>query len=84
MSALKEWLKNPSDVSYTGIYDNHDDLHQYQFMMGQEQLQTMIDIAKKTKANKLTLWYGWYARVKKHHYITIRYQSTERFTTLQI
>jgi len=46
MTALKEWLNNPSDVSYTGIYNNHEDLHKYQFMMNQEQLQVMIDIAK--------------------------------------
>jgi len=57
MSALKEWLKNPSDVSYTGIYNNHEDLHQYQFMMGQEQLQAMIDIAKdKSKQVNPMVW----------------------------
>jgi len=58
MSALKEWLKNPSDVSYTGIYDNHEDLHKYQFMMmDQEELQTMIDIAKnKSKQVNPMVW----------------------------
>ena len=50
-------MENPSDVSYIGIYDNHEDLHQYQFMMGQEQLQTMIDIAKnKSKQVKPMVW----------------------------
>ena len=50
-------VKNPSDVSYTGIYDNHEDLHQYQFMVGQEQLQSMIDIAKnKSKQVNPMVW----------------------------
>ena len=83
MSALKEWLNNPSDVSYTGIYDNHEDLHQYQFMVGQEQLQSMIDIAKN-KGKQVNPMVWMVCTSKKHHHITIRYQSTERFTTLQI
>ena len=57
MSALKEWLKSPSDVSCTGIYNNHEDLQRYQFMMGQEQLQAMIDIANdKSKQVNPMVW----------------------------
>ena len=33
MTALKEWLKKPDEVSYAGIYDNSKDLHAYQFLM---------------------------------------------------
>jgi len=63
MTALKTWLKNPSEVSYTGIYDNSKDLHAYQFMMNQSDLQAMIDIARN-KGNQFDPMV-WMVRVSK-------------------
>ena len=45
-TALKEWLKNPREVSYCGIYDNSKDLHAYEFLTNRDNLQAMIDLAR--------------------------------------
>ena len=45
MTALAEWMKKPSETSFTGIYDNSQGLHSYEFMRNADNLQSMIDIA---------------------------------------
>ncbi len=62
MTALKEWLKNPNEVSYCGIYDNSKDLHKYQFMMCNDNLQAMIDLAKKNVFEPMV----WMINVRKN------------------
>jgi hypothetical protein len=44
-TALKEWLKNPDEVGYCGIYDNAKDLHSYEFLMNSDNLQALINLA---------------------------------------
>ena len=57
MTALKTWLKKPDEVSYVGIYDNSKDLHAYQFLVNQDNLQTMIDLARsKDKQFEPMVW----------------------------
>ena len=63
MTALTAWLKNPSEVSYTGIYDNSKDLHAYEFTMNQSNLQAMIDIARN-KGNQFDPMV-WMVRISK-------------------
>ncbi len=43
-TALKEWLRNPEEVKFNGIYDNEKDIHIYKFMENSD-IQTMIDKA---------------------------------------
>jgi hypothetical protein len=43
-TVLKEWLRNPEEVHFNGIYDNEKDIHNYNFMEN-ENIQTMIDMA---------------------------------------
>ena len=45
-TAFKEWLRNPREVSYCGIYDNSKDLHAYEFLMNRDNLQAMVDLAR--------------------------------------
>ena len=54
-TALKEWLKNPDEVSYCDIYDNSQNVHSYEFLMNNDNLQAMVNLARR---NNLTLWYG--------------------------
>ena len=53
--------KNPEEVSFSGIYDNSNDLHKYQFMMCNDNLQAMIDIAKKETLDPMV----WMVHVSK-------------------
>ena len=46
MTALAQWFKTPDDVSYSGIYDTSTNLHSYQFLMNNDNLQAMIDLAR--------------------------------------
>ena len=49
--------KKPDEVSYCGIYDNSKDLHAYQFLVNQDNLQTMIDLARsKDKQYDPMVW----------------------------
>ena len=43
-TALREWLRNPEEVHFNGIYDNEKDIHNYKFMEN-DNIQTMIDKA---------------------------------------
>ncbi len=46
MTALNEWLNSPQEVTYCGIYGDSQSYHNYEFMMNNENLQTMIYTAK--------------------------------------
>jgi hypothetical protein len=43
-TALQEWVRNPEEVKFNGIYDNEKDIHNYNFME-HENIQSMIDMA---------------------------------------
>ena len=45
MTALFEWIRKPNETSASGIYDNSKALYSYEFLMCQDNLQSMIDIA---------------------------------------
>ena len=61
MTALKEWLKKPDEVSYCGIYDNSKDLHTYQFLMNRDNLQAMIDLARSKEFEPMV----WMVNISK-------------------
>jgi len=61
MMALKEWLKNPDEVSFSGIYDNSKDLNHYKFMMCNDNLQAMIDLAKNETIDPMV----WMVNISK-------------------
>ena len=67
-------VKNPNDVSFSGIYDNSN-LNKYEFMMGNDNLQTLIDLARNKPLDPMV----WLINVsKKTHYSIIHYLFTEK------
>jgi hypothetical protein len=75
-NALKEWLNNPDEVSYNGIYNNEKDIHNYKFM-DTSNLQAMIDTARNRSKHFDPI--VWMINItKKHHYILVLYQSNEK------
>ena len=61
MVALKEWIENPTDVSFSGIYDNSKGLCHYEFMMKQDKLQTIINHAKQNQYDPMV----WLININK-------------------
>lgn len=61
MVALKEWIENPTDVSFSGIYDYSQGLCHYEFMMRQDKLQTIIDNAKQNQYDPMV----WLININK-------------------
>ena len=61
MVALKEWIENPIDVSFSGIYDNSQGLCHYEFMMKHDKLQTIINNAKQNQYDPMV----WLININK-------------------
>ena len=82
-TALKEWLKNPREVSYCGIYDNSKDLHAYEFLTNRDILQAMIDLARsKYKQFDPMVWMVHTS--KKHRCLITLYLFIGKFMILLI
>jgi hypothetical protein len=63
-TALKEWLNNPEEVKFNGIYDNEKDIHNYMFMEN-EGIQSMIDKAMSRSVKGTCEPLVWMVNVSK-------------------
>ena len=75
--ALKEWLKNPEEVSCLCLYDE-DGSHQNQFTM----TETLMDKTNKAMENPIEpmVWMINKSKKRNIHFIVMLYRFTGNFT----